>query len=197
LRYKSSLIKYALFMLICLCAVGGLSISGAAAETEQVKVPIVIDISKPIAGAEFEFEYTDGLEFVGFEKSEEVKSASTTPVVKKGEKTYFGFYAAENNYAPQNGKLNVGYLIFNYNGNGEQSVVITEAKFVEVIDKDNTKNELITIAEELKVPLASGATLHVRSQSSALWLYILIAAVIVVSVVCLILLKKRAARLNG
>jgi hypothetical protein len=109
----------------------------------QVQVPLVIDLSHVIAGAQFTFEYSPGLEFVSYEKSTDVSSALTTPVVVKNGYTHFGFYNADNKYVPKDGKLNVGYLVFNCLNDNSQQITLTEIKLVQVIDNDTTRSEFL------------------------------------------------------
>jgi hypothetical protein len=120
---------------------------GATVTDGQVRVPLIVEVSYAIAGAEFAFEHSTGLEFVSYEKSSTVSSASTTPVVVKNGQTHFGFYNADNRYTPVNGKLDVGYLVFNRSDNDGQLVKLTEIRLVQVIDKDNTRSELLAPVE--------------------------------------------------
>ncbi|MDR2719548.1 MAG: hypothetical protein LBC03_01930 [Nitrososphaerota archaeon] len=116
---------------------------GAAINERQVKVPLVIDVSYAIAGAQFTFEYSAGLEFVSYEKSSTVFSALTTPVVMKNGYTYLGFYTVDNRYAPENGKLDVGCLVFNCLNDDSQKVTLTEIKLVQIVDNGETRSEFL------------------------------------------------------
>ena len=91
-----------------------MSAASFAAFAEEVRVPVTIALSRPIAGAQFRFHYTDGLEFLSFERSDAVQSAMMTPTVAKDGNIHIGFFGRENNFFPQNGELNAGYLVFNY-----------------------------------------------------------------------------------
>ncbi|MDR2699369.1 MAG: hypothetical protein LBC12_00870 [Nitrososphaerota archaeon] len=115
---------------------------GATLNEGRVRVPLVVDVSYAVAGIEFAFEYSAGLEFVSYEKSTVVSSALDTPVVVKKGCTYLGFYNVDNRYMPENGKLDCGYLVFNRSSNGAQVVKLTEIKLVQVIDKDTTRSTL-------------------------------------------------------
>ena len=66
---------------VCLffCLLLTLSLNAAAVAAEEIKVPVTISLDHPIAGAQFQFRHTDGLEFVSFERSEAVKAAMMTP----------------------------------------------------------------------------------------------------------------------
>jgi len=156
-----------------------------AAETETVKVPVKIALSHPIAGAQFKFHHTDGLEFVSFEKSEAVGSAMMTPTVAKDGSINIGFFSRENNFIPQNGELNAGNLIFNYSGASGQKLAMTEVKLVEVIDRDHTKSELLTDVYEISVPVSSGKELRLGFKEPAVPLWIVISAIIVIALLCL------------
>jgi hypothetical protein len=116
---------------------------GAVIDKYPVQVPIVIDLSYVIAGMQFTFEYSTGLEFVSYEKSATVSSALATPVVVKDGYTHFGFYNVDNKYVPSDGKLDVGYLIFNCLTDDSQQVTLTEIKLVQVIDNDTTRSEFL------------------------------------------------------
>ncbi|MCL2135318.1 MAG: hypothetical protein FWH37_07195 [Candidatus Bathyarchaeota archaeon] len=120
---------------------------GATISERQVKVPLFVDLSSAIAGAEFAFEYSSGLEFVSYEKSGTVFSAVTTPIVVKNGQTYLGFYNVDNRYAPTNGKLDMGYLIFNCSDDASQYVTLTEIKLVRVVDNDTTRSEFLAPVE--------------------------------------------------
>ena len=127
-----------------------LSLSAIAADIvaesgeQQVRVPLVVDLSDDIAGAQFAFSYTDGLSFADYEPSGAVESAGVTPAVEKDGVTYLGFFSGANDFAPQNGKLDMGYLVFDYTGDEPQGVTISEIKLV-VLTEDNssTKDEIL------------------------------------------------------
>lgn len=108
-----------------------------------VKAPLVIDVSHAIAGADIAFEYSSGLTFIEYEQSATVQSALLTPVVEKDGATHLGFFKEANEYTPQDSKLDIGYLVFEYTGKDAQIVTLTEVKLVEVIDKDTTSSEII------------------------------------------------------
>jgi len=120
---------------------------GATINEQQVKVPLVIDLSYTIAGAQFTFEYSTGLEFVSYEKSTAVSSALTTPVVVKNGYTSVGFYNADNKYVPENGKLDVGYLVFNCLNDNSQKVTLTEIKLVQIVNNGETRSEFLAPVE--------------------------------------------------
>gem|GEM_PF-1029568 len=116
-------------------------------DSGQVQVPLVVDVSYAVAGIEFAFEYSSGLEFVSYEKSPVVSSAINTPVVVRDGRTYLGFYNVDNRYVPENGKLDCGHLIFNRSSNDSQSVKLIEIKLVQIIDKDTTRSTLLAPVE--------------------------------------------------
>jgi hypothetical protein len=120
---------------------------GATLNERQVKVPLVIDLSYTIAGAQFTFEYSTGLEFVSYEKSNDVSSALTTPVVVKNGCTSVGFYNADNKYVPKDGKLDVGYLVFNCLNDVSQKVILTEIKLVQIVNNGETRSEFLAPVE--------------------------------------------------
>ena len=84
----------------------------ASAAPEEVKVPVTIALKQPIAGAQFEFRHTNGLEILSFERSDAVKSAIITPTVAKDGNIHIGFFGRENSFVPQRGELNAGYLVW-------------------------------------------------------------------------------------
>jgi len=167
------------------------AVAAAGGEAGEIRVPITLNVPTAIAGAEFEFSCTSGLTFISFEKSETIQAASITPVVEKNGKIYFGFYHGSNDFEPVNGVLDVGYLIFDYSGEPNQSITVTEAKFVEVVDKQTTNSQILVINDEIDVPLASGAMLQVGKKSYTLWI-ILACAVVVIAIVSVIIYKKKS-----
>jgi len=179
-------------LFFCFCAVLLLSITAFA---DEVKVPVAIALQKPVAGAQFKFSHTDGLEFVSFERSDAVKSAIMTPIVAKDGYINVGFFGRENSFIPQGGALDAGYLVFNHSGAADQSVAMTEVKLVEVIDKDTTNSELITDIYEIKIPLSGGEGLKIgfeEQPSIPAWM-ILIAVVVcaLLCLACIVIIKQR------
>ncbi|MCL1970355.1 MAG: hypothetical protein FWF66_02720 [Candidatus Bathyarchaeota archaeon] len=143
-HYSRPLIVILLAVFLLMSAI---PVSFGALNEGQVRVPLVIDVSYAVAGVEFAFEYSAGLEFISYEKSAVVSSALNTPVVVKKSCTYLGFYNADNRYMPENGKLDCGYLIFKCSSDTFQVVKLTEIKLVQVIDKDTTRSTLLTPVE--------------------------------------------------
>jgi hypothetical protein len=122
----------------------------------EVKIPVTIALSKSIAGVQFEFKPGNGLEYVSFEKSDAVKSATVISTVKDGN-TYVGLMSANNNYTPTNGALSVGYLVFSWSGASGQSVTMTEVKLGWFASGDVLGNETITDVYTVQVPLPGGS----------------------------------------
>ena len=137
-----------------------------------VKAPLVVDLSHAIAGADIAFEYSSGLTFVEYERSEAVKSALLTPVVEKNGTTHLGFYWDSNVYEPQDSKLDMGYLVFEYNGTDAQTVTLTEIKLIEVVDKDTTNSEILA-AKVIRIGRAGGG------MNPVMWIVIAVVAFIV------------------
>ena len=134
---------FLLFFIWAIWAIWALHAPPLHAAPEEVKVPVTIALKHPIAGAQFEFRHTDGLEFLSFERSEAVKSAIMTPTVAKDGKIHVGFFGRDNSFVPKDGELNAGYLVFSHSGAAGQTLAMTEVKLVDVIDKDTTNSELI------------------------------------------------------
>ncbi|MDR2708154.1 MAG: hypothetical protein LBB87_05365 [Nitrososphaerota archaeon] len=130
---------------------------GAVADECQVQVPLIIDLSHAIAGAQFTFEYSAGLEFVSYEKSAAVSSALITPVVVKNGYTHLGFYNADNLYGPKDGKLDIGCLVFNCLNDVSQKVALTEIKLVQVVNGGETRSEFLAPVE-FQVSSENGST---------------------------------------
>ena len=139
---------------------------GAVSNEYQVQVPLVIDLSHSIAGAQFAFEYTAGLEFVSYEKSDSVSSALTTPVVVKDGHTHVGFYNTDNKYMSKEGKLDMGYLVFNRLSDNPQQVTITEIKLVQITDSGATHSEFLTPVE-IKISPEKGNVSSINNSSRA------------------------------
>ena len=133
---------------------------GDVVNDDQMRVPLVIDLSYAVAGVQFTFEYSAGLEFVSYEKSAVVSSALTTPVVVKNGYTCLGFYNADNMYAPKDGKLDVGYLVFNCLTNNSQQVTLTEIKLVQIVGDGATRHEFLAPVE---IKISSGEVFEVSS----------------------------------
>ena len=133
---------------------------GAVVNDSQVHVPLVIDLSYVVAGVQFSFEYSAGFKFVSYEKSAVVSSALTTPVMVKSGHTYLGFYTADNVYVPTNGKLDVGYLVFNCLTDDSQQVTLTEIKLVQIVDDGATRNAFLAPVE---ITVSPGKVIEVSS----------------------------------
>ena len=162
--------------------------------SEEVRVPVAISLSHPIAGAQFEFTHTDGLEFVSFERSEVVQSAMMTPTVARDGNIHIGFFSRENSFVPSGGELNAGQLIFNYSGATVQTIAMTEVKLVEVIDKDTTKSELITDIYEIQIPLSDGDGMRIGFEERSipvLWITVAVVAVVLFCVACVVIIRQR------
>ena len=138
-----------IFLPLCVTA-GNIEVEPNA---QQVRIPLTVDLSNVIAGAQIAFSHTDGLSFVEYEQSEAVKAGLLTPVVEKNDAINLGFFSGENIFAPHNGKLDMGYLIFDYVGQTDESVTVAGIELVWVIDKNNTQSEFfdpftITVSRE-------------------------------------------------
>ena len=99
----------------------------------EIEIPVTISLSYPIAGARFEFTYTNGLEFESYEQSAAVQSAIPVTTEMDGN-TYVGFFSRYNDFTPQNGALNIGNLVFSWSGASGQHVTMTEARLFVVRD---------------------------------------------------------------
>ncbi|MCL1975681.1 MAG: MSCRAMM family adhesin SdrC [Firmicutes bacterium] len=150
----------------------------------QVKIPLIVDVSHPIAGADISFENTSGLVFTNYEPSDAIRQASFTPIVEKNGKTRLGFYSIDNIFLPTNSKLDMGYLIFEYSG-GKQSVTLTEIKLIEVVDKDTTNSEILIT----KIVNIDG------NNNSYIW--IIAAAILVMLIAISIIIINRKKLTNG
>ncbi|HHY83726.1 MAG TPA: hypothetical protein GX505_13765 [Clostridiales bacterium] len=167
-------------------------------EANEVRVPITLKVPYAIAGAEFEIEYTPGLKLLSFEKSETIGTAYTTPMVEKNGRTYFGFYHGSNDYAPKDGVLDIGFLVFEHSGEPDQFILVKEAKYVQVIDKDNTNSSLLTLNEKIDVSPVSDPTTNpkpdpesnLKQMQYALWM-ILCGATVAAAVVIFFYVKRK------
>ena len=131
--------------------------TAAGSADGQVKVPVVISLAKAVAGAQFQFSYTEGLTFVAFEQAEALQSALVTPAAEREGGTYIGFFAGDNICVPdENGELFAGYLVFRHGGGDAQSVTVTEAKLVEIVD-GATNSEVRSIGKTIAVSLDTPA----------------------------------------
>ena len=140
---------------------------------ETVGIPVIISLSDPIAGVEFEFTYTDGLEYENFEKSAAVRSAQMSPTVVKAEKTYVGFFSMNNDFVPQLGGLNTGNLVFSLSGAAgaagasDQSVTMTEVKLSKAIYGDDGKVDNVV---EIIIPGTYAVPISSSGNQEGLWI---------------------------
>jgi hypothetical protein len=184
--------KFIWLFLCILAAIPALSPTSAAAE--EIKVPVTIALTHPIAGAQFQFRHTDGLEFVSFERSEAVKAAMMTPTVARDGNIHIGFFGRDNAYIPQGGELNVGNLVFSYSGVPGQTLAMTEVKLVEVIDKDTTNSELLTDIYEIEIPLSNGDGLRLGFKEPAIPVWVITAgavAALLLCAACFVIIRQR------
>lgn len=120
-----------------------------ALAAEEIKVPISILIPHAVAGVELEMTFTSGLEYVRWEQSTAIRGAGYVDNVANGGYAdsgvlKAGIFTAQNKYTPDaNGKLDLGYLVFTGTTAG-QTITISEAKFVRVIDKNTTDSRKVT-----------------------------------------------------
>jgi hypothetical protein len=90
----------------------------------EVSIPIVLVTgSQAIAGAELEFSFSSGLEYVRYQPATGLEN----PVFNSlGANHYVGFFSLDNKYVPTNERLSFGALVFSYTGAQAQSVSVTE-----------------------------------------------------------------------
>jgi hypothetical protein len=90
-----------------------------------VKIPVAIEVAAPIAGAEIGFTQTAGLSFKNFELSAATAGAQTVTATRDGV-TWVGFFSDANVYgSAAGGRLDTGYLVFEYTGDAENTVTLT------------------------------------------------------------------------
>ena len=134
-------------LLICLAAI--FLMGSVPSDTEdtsgsqQTRVPLSVEISHNIAGVQIKFAYTEGLVFVKYEQSQAVAAGAATPIVEKDGFTILGFFSGANIFAPQNGVLDLGNLVFEIAGEDAQTVTVSEIKLVELIDSETTSDEIL------------------------------------------------------
>jgi len=178
----------------------------AEPDAQEVKIPLVVDLTDSIAGVQFGFSYSDGLIFTDYERSVAVIAGSMTPSIEKDGVTYMGFFEGANVFAPQGGKLDLGYLVFAYTESSDQSVTITEVMLVTLGDGSTSDVKLhpgtITVSRtgsSTGVSLSPGAvqtptqeppTEEPDSGSSFPW-WIIVAAVVVVAAVIALLVTNQ------
>ena len=160
-------------------------------EASRESVPVTIGLSDAVAGAELKLSYTEGLELIGFEKSDETSSAMIAPIVKKDGYDHVGIFTKDNDYAPNNGELFIGYLVFEYDGTPNQAVTINEAKLVKVIDKDNTESEVRGLDLKINVPTDEG--IMIGTADTLMMILIVALAALVVIIAILVTRKKKLA----
>ena len=150
-------------IILCTILMFSFSISAFASSVEvgqsatQVRIPLVLEISESIAGAEFTIELSGGLSSLKLEKAQVIAAATLTQVVEKNGSFYCGFFGSDNNYAPTDGQLNIGYLVLDYSG-GAQTVTIRETRIVRLIDKDETASTVQRIPTIINITQSTGNT---------------------------------------
>ncbi|MCL2163404.1 MAG: S-layer homology domain-containing protein [Oscillospiraceae bacterium] len=141
--------KKTISILVCLSLIFPLLSINALAASKTIVVPsgttdfktevVLTTRGGPVAGVQFAIQCSEGLEFVGFEMADSVKSASMTPTVEKDEKTYIGFYSSNNDFVlGLDNNLVIGDFLLKYTGSNTETIVVSEVKLVRVIDKDTT-----------------------------------------------------------
>jgi len=145
------------FVLMCgCCFVSGDRSVQVADGASRVEVPINVSSGSSVAGVEIAFKCSEGLSFVSFELSAGAAFSSRTPVVEKNGVITLGIFNADNRLVPVAGQLGVGFLVFEYRGDKDQTVNILQIKLVEVIDKDTTRS---VVFDAETVQISRGRTL--------------------------------------
>jgi hypothetical protein len=123
---------------------------------EQVSIPVTISLSSAIAGAQFEFKPTAGLEFASFERSAAVMPSTPVQAEKNGN-TNVGFFTGSNSFAPTGGALNAGNLVFSWSGASGQSVTMSKVLLSRVKSGGSgTDDETITNSYTVQIPDSGG-----------------------------------------
>lgn len=139
-------LKRVLPLLMALAILFSIAMPTVLAAENEIKVPISIKLPHAVAGVELEFNYSSGLTFVEWEKSDAIKAAAVTPVVERDGNTVIGIYNRDNSYAPDSsGVLDLGYLVFT-GTTVNQKVVIENAEFIHVINKSTLDTRDVTAA---------------------------------------------------
>jgi hypothetical protein len=90
----------------------------------EVSIPIVLVTgSEAIAGAELEFSFSNGLEYVRYQPADGIENPVSNA---QGGTQHLGFFSLDNRYVPTDERLSFGSLIFNYTGVEPQSISVTE-----------------------------------------------------------------------
>ena len=90
----------------------------------EVSIPIVLVTgSEAIAGAELQFSFSQGLEYLSYQPAEGIENPVTSAIENR---RYAGFFSADNRYLPANERLEFGTLVFNYSGSQAESVTMSE-----------------------------------------------------------------------
>jgi hypothetical protein len=95
------------------------------ADAQEVRVPVTLTTNTAIAGGEVELTMTEGLTFVDFLPASGINNKMQTQVSGK---QYVGFFAADNQYAPVNGTILIGHVVFAYTGTEPQEVYFSEVR---------------------------------------------------------------------
>jgi hypothetical protein len=92
----------------------------------EVSIPIVLVTgSEAIAGAELEFTFSEGLEYLRYQQADGIEN----PLSSFVDGTQFvGFFSLDNRYVPAHERLSFGSLVFSYTGSQAQTISVNEIK---------------------------------------------------------------------
>jgi hypothetical protein len=103
-------------------------------DAQEVHIPVTLPADTPIAGGEVEFSQSAGLTYLRFEPASGIRNPVRATVE---DKTYVGFFSADNEYQPSAGNLLMGNLVFSYTGDSAEQVTLSKMKLHTKVSTDS------------------------------------------------------------
>ncbi|MDR1183724.1 MAG: hypothetical protein LBK67_02885 [Coriobacteriales bacterium] len=103
-------------------------------DVQEVHIPVTLPADTPIAGGEVEFSQSTGLTYLRFEPAGGIHNPVRATVE---DKTYVGFFSADNEYQPTAGNLLMGDLVFRYTGDAAEQVTLSKMKLHTKVSSDS------------------------------------------------------------
>jgi hypothetical protein len=103
-------------------------------DVQEVHIPVTLPADTPIAGGEVEFSQSSGLTYLRFEPAGGIHNPVRATVE---DKTYVGFFSADNEYQPIAGNLLMGDLVFSYTGDATEQVTLSKIKLHTKVSTDS------------------------------------------------------------
>jgi hypothetical protein len=141
MKHKQRIIRIALTLILALIfGASGASALEAPVGVTEVSIPVSLSVGGAIAGGEIAFNESSGLEYLRFVPASGIENKVETTLSGAH---YVGFFADDNDYAPKDGKVALGNLVFKYSGTDPEKITFSEIRL-------HTKNGADVDTEVLK-----------------------------------------------